>query len=138
LYEQCLAHERTAAKLDLDKLKLIFATHFFFDQPLFEPAPVVDPEAVINQQADLKIRTQLWQASKYRDILSLFRSWTRLEDRLLLLAWWLSQEKVCQPEDILGIEVLRKLAKRSSASCREPILSMQTESEHGSHISRDW
>ena len=112
LYEQCLAHERTAAKLDLDKLKLIFATHFFFDQPLFEPPPVVDPESVINQQADLKIRTQLWQASKYRDILSLFRSWTRLEDRLFLLAWWLRQERVCQPEDILGIEVLRKLAKK--------------------------
>lgn len=72
----------------------------------------MDPASAINRKTDLAIRTQLWQASKYRNILCLFRRWPGLKDRLFLLAWWLSHEKVCEPEDILGIEVLRKMAKK--------------------------
>jgi hypothetical protein len=114
LYRQCLAAgEQNLTKEDMDKLKLIFAKGLFFDQPLFDPPPTVDESSPINKKIDLKIRRQLWEAGKYRHILDLVRMQTKREDRLLFLAWWLKQEKVCEPEDIVGIEVLRRLAKKT-------------------------
>lgn len=113
-YRQCLAAgEKNLTKEDMDKLKLIFARNLFFDQPLFNPPPMVDESSEINKEVDLKIRRQFWEARKYRDILDLVRMQTKREDRLLFLAWWLKQEKVCEPEDIVGIEVLRRLAKKT-------------------------
>jgi hypothetical protein len=85
----------------------------FFDRPLFGPPPTIDESCAINKETDLKIREQLWEADKYRRILDLVRTKTTPEDRLFLLARWLRQEKVCEPEDILGIEVLRRLAKKT-------------------------
>jgi hypothetical protein len=112
LYQQCLRDERQAAKLDLAKLKVILAKRLFFGQPLFGSPPVVDEASAIAKELDLRIRRQLWQASKYRQILRLLRRCTKPEDKLFLLAWWLSQEKVCEPEDIVGIGALRRMAKR--------------------------
>jgi hypothetical protein len=111
LYQQCLRDERQAAKIDLAKLKVILAEILFFGKPLFEPPPVVDEASAIDKETDLRIRNQLWQGVKYRQILSLLRRCSTPGDRLFLLAWWLSQEKICKPEDILGIEVLRRMAK---------------------------
>lgn len=112
LYCQCLAAEQNSTKQDLGKLKLIFARGYLFGRPLFEPPPTIDECSAINKEIDLKIRWQLWEARKYRDILEVLRTQTKLEGRLFLLAWWLRQEKVCEPEDIIGIEVLRRLAKK--------------------------
>lgn len=112
LYQRCLAQERNSRQLDLGKLKLIFAKGFFFDRPLFEPPPTVDESSAINKETDLKIRTQLWEAGKYRYVLDLVRTQTTPEGRLFLLAWWLNQEKICRPEDIIAIEVLRRPAKK--------------------------
>ena len=112
LYCQCLAAEQNSTKQDLGKLKLIFARGYLFGRPLFEPPPAIDECSAINKEIDLKIRRQLWEARKYRDILEVLRTQTKLEGRLFLLAWWLRQEKVCEPEDIIGIEVLRRLAKK--------------------------
>jgi hypothetical protein len=112
LYQQCLRAERHAAELDHAKLKLMLAKLFFFGQPLFESPPVVGKASVVDKVMDLRIRRQLWQASKYRQILRLLRKCSKPEDRLFLLAWWLSQERVCEPEDILGIGALRIMAKK--------------------------
>jgi hypothetical protein len=112
LYQQCLAAEQNSTKQDLGKLKLIFAKGFLFDRPLFEPPPTVDESSAIDKDIDLKIRRQLWEAGKYRDVLEMFRTQSKREDRLFLLAWWLSQEKVCVPEDIIGIELIRRRAKK--------------------------
>jgi hypothetical protein len=112
LYQQCLRDERQVAKLDLAKLKVMLAKRLFFGQPLFESPPVVDEASAIDKKLDLRIRRQLWQASKYRQVLRLLRRWNQPEDRLFLLAWWLSQERVCEPEDILGIEVIRRMANQ--------------------------
>lgn len=97
LYRQCLAADQNLTKEDMDKLKLILAKGFFFDRPLFGPPPTVDESSAINKEKDLKIRTQLWEAGKYRDILDLVRVQTKREGRLFWLAWWLHQEKVCEP-----------------------------------------
>lgn len=112
LYRQCLA-KQNSTKQDPGKLKLIFARGFFFGRPLFEPPPTADESSAINKETDHKIRRQLWEAGKYRHILDLVRTQTKREGRLFLLARWLSQEKVCEPEDIVGIELLRRLAKKT-------------------------
>jgi hypothetical protein len=113
LYRQCLAEEQNLTKQDMDKLKLMFVKGLFFDQPpFFDPPPTVDESSALNKQTDLKIRIRLWEAAKYRYILDIMRTQTKREIRLFLLAWWLKQEKVCEPEDILGIEVLRRPAKK--------------------------
>ncbi len=111
LYQQCLRDERKAAKIDLTKLKVILAEVLFFGKPLFEPPPVVDEASAIDKEMDLRIRKELWQGAKYRQILSLLGRCSKREDKLFMLAWWLSQEKICKPEDVLGIEVLRRMAK---------------------------
>jgi hypothetical protein len=114
LYRRCFAEEQQhLTKLDLDKLKLLFAKGYFFGQPFFGPPPTLDESSTINQETDLKIRRQLWEAGKYRDIIDLVRTQTKREARLWLLAWWLSQENACEPEDIVGIELLRRLAKKT-------------------------
>jgi len=114
LYRLCLAEEKqNPTKQVLDKLKLIFAKVHLFGQPLFEPPPTVNESSAINKEIDLKIRRRLWEAEKYRDILDLLRAPTSQKNRLVLLARWLYQEKVCEPEAIVGIEELRRLATKT-------------------------
>ena len=113
LYQQCLAKQQNSMKQDLGKLKLILAKQFLFGRPFFVSPPVVDESSEINKQIDLKIRTQLWETGKYRGILEALRAQTKQEDRLFLLAWWLTQEKVCEPEEIIGSRMLQRLAKKS-------------------------
>lgn len=75
LYRLCLAEEnQNLAKQDLNKLKLMLAKGYFFAQPFLEPPPTVNESSAINKEADLKIRTRLWDADKYRDILDLLRT----------------------------------------------------------------
>jgi hypothetical protein len=113
LYRQCLDAEQNLTKKGMDKLKLLFVKGLFFGRPLFEPPPTVDEFSAINKETDLKIRRRLWDAGKYRTILDLLRKQTKREDRLFCLAWWLHQEKVCEPEEILGIKELRRRAKKT-------------------------
>lgn len=98
-------------KQDLGELKLIFAEGFFFDQPLFGPPPTVDESSAIDKETDLNIRTQYWEAGKYRYGRDLVRTQNTPEGRRFALAWWLHQEKVCRPRDNIGIEVLQRRAK---------------------------
>lgn len=112
LYRRCLAEEQKSTQLDMDKLKLILVKGLFFDRPLFEPPPTVDESSAINKETDLKIRRQLWEAGKYRLIRDFMGAQSTREGRLFMLAWWLNQEKICKPEDIIGIEELRRTAKR--------------------------
>jgi hypothetical protein len=113
LYQQCLAKQQTSMKQDLGKLKLILAKEFLFGRRFFVSPPGVDESSAINKQIDLEIRMQLWEAGKYRGILEVLRAQTKQEDRLFLLAWWLNQEKVCEPEEIIGSRMLQQLAKKS-------------------------
>jgi len=112
LYEECATAERDAAKVDLDPIKILFAKFLFFGQPMFDPAPVMNDDPVKDKEADLEIRTQLWQGRKYRDILEYLRLSANREDRLSFIAWWLKLENVCEPEYILGPEELRKKARK--------------------------
>ncbi len=110
LYEKCAVVERDSTKVDLDPIKMLIAKALFFGEPLFGPAPVMNP--VKDKAVDLKIRTKLWEAQKYRSILEYLRSCANLENRLFLIAWWLKLENVCEPEEILGFDKFRKMARR--------------------------
>lgn len=101
LYRQCLAPEQNLTKESMGKLKLLLAKGLFFDRPLFDPPPTVDKSSALKKEVDLKIRTQLWEAGKYRGVLDLVRKQTTRKGRLFWLACWLYQEKVCEPEDII-------------------------------------
>jgi hypothetical protein len=99
LYEKCVAAERDAEAFpDLDPLKLLFAKSLFFGQPFFEPEP---------------------HGGKYRYILEFLRGCANREERLFRIAWWLKQENVCEPEDILGAKELRKMARKMFHSLSE-------------------
>jgi hypothetical protein len=110
LYQECLAAEPNLTKEGMDTLKLMFTRDYYFSRPIFEPPPTVDKYSAISKETALKIRRQL--SGKYRAILDMVRAQTKQEDRLFLLASWLKQEKVCEPEDIIGIKKLRRLAKK--------------------------
>jgi hypothetical protein len=84
LYRRCLTHEQNSAKINIGKLKVKLAKVLFFGRPLFEPPPLVD-ESSPDKQRDLKIRRQLWHASKYRGMLELFRKATNRDSRFFCL-----------------------------------------------------
>ena len=97
----------------MDKLKLIFTKDLLFDRPSLDLPQAADESSAIDKETDIKIRREIWDAVKYRTILDILRKLTKREDRLFCLAWWLHQEKVCEPDEILGIKDLRRRAKKT-------------------------
>lgn len=112
LFEECSAAQGDACRFDLTPLKFALAKALLFGQPLFEPSPVVEHKpSFMNKNTYLKIRREFEQANKYRDLLNLLRECNQ-KNRLFVIAWWLKQEGVCEPEDILGSEEIRKLTRK--------------------------
>ncbi len=98
---------------DFRKLKeelfkvLFFARSFFASAPELEVAAPTDTEST-----DLRIDRGLWRGSKYRDLLELLKRARDAETRWLILAWWLKQEGVCEPEELLPNGLLRRMANK--------------------------
>ena len=110
----CWSGART--KLDWDKLKLIFLEGRINDKPLFGPPPTMDETTrIVKKEINRKILRDCWEAAKYRHIVDLVQRQTTREDRLLLLARWLCEEKVCKLQDIVEVRVLHQLAKQKFA-----------------------
>jgi len=131
LFEACCVSELDAVKFDLTAVKFELSKALLFYQPLFEAAPVIEDSSVLDRDTDLKIREQLWDGSKYRDLLELLRVSNTRESRLFIFAWWLKQENVCEPEDILGREEIQRLTRK-----RLGFLS-KSEFEHACRV-RAW
>ena len=112
LYEECAGAERDSAKTNLDPIKIFIGKKLLFGQPLFDDAPTMNDRSVIDKVVDLKIRMQLWQGQKYRDILAYIRGCASQADRNYVIAWWLKLENVCEPEEFFGPEEFRKMARR--------------------------
>jgi len=55
---------------------------------------------------------RLYQGNKYRDLLKLLRSARDRHSRLFVIAWWLAEEKICDPEEIVGFEELQQRGKK--------------------------
>jgi hypothetical protein len=120
LYQQCtVGEQKLATPQDLEKFKLILAKGYFFDQILFLPPPAHTSSAQ-HTKIEFELSTQIWEAGKYRRIIDVLKKQTTQEGRLLMFALWLRAEQICEPENILGTEVLRRLAKRRFR-CISPI-----------------
>jgi hypothetical protein len=113
LFEACSAAETEARKFSTDTVKPVLAKLLFFGKPLFEPAPLMDDASAINKEVALKIRRQLWEAGKYRDLLVWLGECKSRDARLFIIAWWLAQENVCQPEDILGSKRMGRMVRKN-------------------------
>lgn len=111
LYRQCLECERTLTKENFETLKIMLLKAAYFGRPVFEPPPELDPSS-IKPERDLKIRTAIWEGNKYCDIVEVLRKAKGKDARLFLLAWWLKQENICEPEDLLGPDALRRMANQ--------------------------
>ena len=110
-YEECLSRERVVLKQDFHPLKLHFFKVFFFGRP----HSMIDPELDFRaspESHDLKIRQGLWWGSKYRDLLDLVRNTNGKETFWLVIAWWLKQEGVCEPEEFLPKGFLEAAANK--------------------------
>lgn len=115
LYQQCLENETKWAKLDIKKLKLIFRKSFLVHDSLFRPPPTRSESlgsSKVGKEREFKISMRLYEGEKYRDILELLARMSDKQARLLFIARWLAEEKVCEPEDIIGTEELQRQAQK--------------------------
>lgn len=124
LYQQCLDNEGKWARLDMKKLKLIFAKSYLVHASLFRPPPTRSESLgsnKIEKERNFKISMRLYEGEKYRDILELLGSVSVKQARLLLIARWLAEEKVCEPEDIIGTEELQRQANKMFRGLSEAV-----------------
>jgi hypothetical protein len=114
LHQQCQGNEDRSRKVDLEKVKLVFAKGYVFPKVLFPAAPCRRslPGKPAQRDRAFRIETGLCDGNKYRWILDLLRNAKNPRDKLFVLAWWLKQENICEPAEILGIDELRRLASR--------------------------
>lgn len=96
LFESCISRERIIEKEDIDKARRLFAKAIVF-QPIFS-AP--DPAIPTGD----KIDETLWRGRKYQELVELLKKARDRKTRWIVLARWLLQEKVCEPEDFLPEE----------------------------------
>jgi hypothetical protein len=62
---------------------------------------------------DRAIDEAIWRGSKYRDLLELLGKYKEIEARWILVARWLRQEEICEPEDFLPKEMdLKSLTRK--------------------------
>jgi hypothetical protein len=115
LYRKCLADEESWTKNDYGKLKVQFFKGYLRNQPFFPPDSSPQ-DAVCNSSEDykryLQIRSQLNDGIRYRELLRRLKGTRDRHARLFLIAWWLTEEDVADPEDVIGFEEIQKRANR--------------------------
>jgi len=112
LYDRCMARERELKGRDWNKVREGFAKELIFG-PIFHPDAQSDQETGESDPRLVKIGRVLGLGTKYRDLLELLRKANDRESRWILVARWLRQEGVCEPEAFLpskryGIRYLTK------------------------------
>jgi hypothetical protein len=113
LYRTLSVAELAVNHSSLLPFKNAITKNLLFRKPLFETAPVINPSSPLSAEVDLPIRTQLWQAPEIPRDSRLHCAVPTREGRLLVIAWWLNGEGVCEPEDILGDERFQRLVKKT-------------------------
>jgi hypothetical protein len=116
LFDSCKSLEEQTDLLNIDALRRHIAKGFIF-RPIFDAADS-------GTQVRDKIEEAIWRGSKYRDLIRLLQKVREPKGRWIVLARWLRQEKVCEPEDFLPEEAnLDSLAREFWKGTRreEPI-----------------
>jgi hypothetical protein len=115
LYQKCLNNENDWVELDLEPLKISLYKAYVFGQPEFSPAPNVSEcvsTSAGQKERELRITMRLYEGNKYREIRELLKNAPDSRTRRFVIAWWLAQEKICDPEEIIGREEVRRQAKK--------------------------
>lgn len=115
LFQQCKAAERSSATLDIQKLKLIFTKYYFFEAdhfPPFRTRTATTSRSIAERARNLRIDAALHDGSKYHWLLELLRKAPDKRARLIILAWWSKEEKICAPEEIIGRDELKRLGNK--------------------------
>lgn len=134
LYEACLQNENKWTKLDLDQLKILFFKSSLSLQPLFPPPPAPDEfigATVKEKEREQKISMGLYDGTKYRMLIELLKAASDRDSKLLVFARWLAHEKVCEPEDIIGTEEIRRRSK-------EMFRGLSAADFHNADLVRAW
>jgi hypothetical protein len=96
LYHQLRRREETLTKENFARMRVVAAKLRFFHFPLFARSGEKPTKASQNRTE------RLGDAEKYAVMLAWLRKCGTSEDRLFILANWLYQEGICEPEDLLG------------------------------------
>jgi len=103
LYERCKARERKLEGRDWKKIREGIAKEFIFGS-FFQPDTQLERETEEPDPRLEKIQRVLDLGIKYRDLLELLGKANDRESRWILVARWLRQEGVCEPEAFLPKE----------------------------------
>lgn len=122
LFSACVARQEEIKKARIDQLKLTLAKESSF-QPLFEDAEDIRPNIKSAYPTSERIEQAIWRGNKYRDLVRLLRNAPGRDERWMVLARWLRQEKVCEPEDLLPTGFLSRLAKQVWKGTRQDDVS---------------
>lgn len=122
LFDACVAREKEIKKAPIGQLKLALAKESIF-KPLFEVAEDVPPNIEPVDAKSERIEQAISRGSKYRDLVRLLRNASGRDERWIVLARWLRQEKVCVPEDLLPTGFFTRLAKQVWKGTRQDDVS---------------
>jgi hypothetical protein len=127
LYQSCTARDQDLDRLDFDRIRELLTKEVIF-QPLFAGDSESASAAATADSRGRAIDQAIWRGNKYRDLLELLAKCTGIEDRWILLARWLRQEGVCEPEEFLPKEMNLKSLTRK--------LWRGTRSQDSVHVAR--
>ncbi len=129
LFEACMAKEERLLSSNYKKNLLALYKHILFGPPVFWPDPIAGyppfEEAYNKSSAPFTFsvarrgnETSSVAEWKYQKLLELLREQKDAELRWLLLARWLKQEIICEPEKFLPKPILDRLIRRFLSSSR--------------------
>ena len=108
LFNLCVAREEEIKKLQLDQLRIAVAKERAFP-PLFDNHEMAPSDLSHSDEKSERIQRAILLGNRYRDLVQLLRSAGDRDVRFIVLGQWLRQEKVCEPEDLLPQDLLKKL-----------------------------
>jgi hypothetical protein len=123
LYAMCMDHETSLEKLDLEEFWYSSAEFYFFLPPLFDSGSSEDERRGRGNPfyfsicgPESKVLDPDW---RYQQLLRMLKKLDDAELRWLLLARWLREESVCEPDEFLPPGMLQRLIDRYRARDEE-------------------
>lgn len=111
LYQSCATRERNLDRAGLDRIFEWLTRELIF-QPLFATYSE-SASAVPNADSRGRVIDEaIWRGNKYRELRELLAKSKGIEARWILLARWLRQEGICEPEQFLPKEMDLKTLTR--------------------------
>jgi hypothetical protein len=106
LRQQCQEDEARFKHVDIEKVKREFLQLYLFSPRAAEHC------APFQREGGLRMNAALDESKKYRALLESIRQAETRQDELWIVAWYLRLENVCEPEEIVGAEELRRLSQK--------------------------